>query len=281
MNIADQVSVEWTVQHFGQMLRSTIAKRYGRFILDLGEFSILISRVAAAVCSPTIAKGHYPFPMLLTAIVIVKSGPGTFLSLAVYDNYIFWSDWGRRAILRSNKYTGGETKILRSDIPHQPMGIIAVANDTNSCELSPCALLNGGCHDLCLLTPDGRVNCSCRGDRILLANNRCVTKNSSCNIYSEFECGNGECVDYLLTCDGTPHCKDKSDEKLLYCENRSCRSGFKPCYNRRCIPHNKLCDGANDCGDSSDELDCKDFSLCLPVHYMLLSSIATFFYGLT
>lgn len=42
-------------------------------------------------------------------------------------------------------------------------------------------------------------------------------KNSSCNIYSEFECGNGECIDYQLTCDGFPHCKDKSDEKLLYC----------------------------------------------------------------
>ena len=42
-------------------------------------------------------------------------------------------------------------------------------------------------------------------------------KNSSCNIYSEFECGNGECIDYQLTCDGIPHCKDKSDEKLLYC----------------------------------------------------------------
>ena len=41
----------------------------------------------------------------------------------------------RRAILRSSKYTGGDTKVLRSDIPHQPMGIIAVANDTNSCKL--------------------------------------------------------------------------------------------------------------------------------------------------
>ncbi|ELK04590.1 Low-density lipoprotein receptor-related protein 1B [Pteropus alecto] len=198
--------------------------------------------------------------------VIVKSGPGTFLSLAVYDNYIFWSDWGRRAILRSNKYTGGDTKVLRSDIPHQPMGIVAVANDTNSCELSPCALLNGGCHDLCLLTPNGRVNCSCRGDRILLDDNRCVTKNSSCNIYSEFECGNGECIDYQLSCDGIPHCKDKSDEKLLYCENRSCRRGFKPCYNRRCIPHGKLCDGENDCGDNSDELDCK-VSTCAAVEF--------------
>lgn len=36
-------------------------------------------------------------------------------------------------------------------------------------------------------------------------------------MYSEFECGNGECIDYQLTCDGIPHCKDKSDEKLLYC----------------------------------------------------------------
>ncbi|XP_031410181.1 low-density lipoprotein receptor-related protein 1B-like [Meleagris gallopavo] len=198
--------------------------------------------------------------LILQAHVIVKSGPGTFLSLAVYDDYIFWSDGVRRAILRSSKYTGGDTKVLRSDIPHQPMGIIAVANDTNSCELSPCAQMNGGCHDLCLLTPDGRVNCSCRGDRILIDDNRCVTKNSTCNAYSEFECGNGECIDYQLTCDGIAHCKDKSDEKLFYCENRGCRKGFKPCSNRRCISRNKVCDGMNDCGDNSDEFDCKDSS---------------------
>ncbi|KAM3855508.1 LOW QUALITY PROTEIN: low-density lipoprotein receptor-related protein 1B [Vipera latastei] len=189
--------------------------------------------------------------------VIVRSGPGTFLSLAVYDAWIFWTDWVRRAILRSNKYTGGDTKILRSDIPHQPMGIIAVANDTNSCELSPCAQMNGGCHDLCLLTPDGHVNCSCRGDRILTDDNRCVSKNMSCNFYSEFECGNGECIDYQLSCDGIAHCKDKSDEKLLYCENRNCRKGFKPCLNRRCISTNQICDGKNDCGDSSDERGCE------------------------
>lgn len=66
--------------------------------------------------------------------VIVKSGPGTFFGLAIYGDFIFWSDWARRAVLRSNKYTGGDTKILRADIPHQPMGIIAVASDTNNCE---------------------------------------------------------------------------------------------------------------------------------------------------
>lgn len=34
-------------------------------------------------------------------------------------------------------------------------------------ELSPCRVNNGGCQDLCLLTPKGHVNCSCRGERVL------------------------------------------------------------------------------------------------------------------
>lgn len=37
-------------------------------------------------------------------------------------------------MLRADKYTGGDMKVLRADIPQQPMGIVAVANDTNSCE---------------------------------------------------------------------------------------------------------------------------------------------------
>uniref|UniRef100_A0A8C1BL65 Low density lipoprotein receptor-related protein 1Bb n=1 Tax=Cyprinus carpio carpio TaxID=630221 RepID=A0A8C1BL65_CYPCA len=190
--------------------------------------------------------------------VILRSGPGTFFGLAIHGNYIFWSDWTRRAVLRTNKFTGGDTKVLRADIPHQPMGIIAVAKDTNNCELSPCRVLNGGCGDLCLLTPDGTVNCSCRGERILLDDNRCVSKTSSCNIHTEFECGNGECIDYQLTCDGTAHCKDKSDEKMQYCDNRSCRKGHRPCYNRRCVANNHFCDGIDDCGDNSDEAFCNN-----------------------
>ncbi|XP_015214111.2 low-density lipoprotein receptor-related protein 1B isoform X2 [Lepisosteus oculatus] len=190
--------------------------------------------------------------------VIVKSGPGTFFGLAIYGDFIFWSDWVRRAVLRSNKYTGGEMKVLRADIPHQPMGIVAVANDTKTCELSPCRVMNGGCEDLCILTPDGRVNCTCRGERVLLDGGRCVSKNSSCNIHMEFECGNGECIDYQLTCDGIAHCKDKSDEKLQYCDNRNCRKGFKKCYNQRCVANSQFCDGVDDCGDNSDEAYCNN-----------------------
>lgn len=45
-------------------------------------------------------------------------------------------------------------------------------------QLSPCRHMNGGCGDLCLLTPYGRVNCTCRGERVLLDDNRCVCKSS-------------------------------------------------------------------------------------------------------
>lgn len=37
-------------------------------------------------------------------------------------------------MLRAEKYTGADMKVLRADIPQQPMGIVAVANDTNSCK---------------------------------------------------------------------------------------------------------------------------------------------------
>ncbi|RXN19841.1 low-density lipo receptor-related 1B-like protein [Labeo rohita] len=192
--------------------------------------------------------------------VIVRSGPGTFFGLAIHGNYIFWSDWTRRAVLRTNKFTGGDTKVLRADIPHQPMGIIAVAKDTNNCELSPCRILNGGCGDLCLLTPDGTVNCSCRGERILLDDNRCVSKTSSCNIHTEFECGNGECIDYQLTCDGIAHCKDKSDEKMQYCDV-TCAASESSCQDGTCIPISSWCNQVIDCADASDEKNCSKAAL--------------------
>uniref|UniRef100_A0A3B5R0N3 Uncharacterized protein n=1 Tax=Xiphophorus maculatus TaxID=8083 RepID=A0A3B5R0N3_XIPMA len=64
--------------------------------------------------------------------VLLKNEPVHPFGLAVYGDYIFWTDWVRRAVLRGDKFTGGDMKVLRADIPQQPMGIIAVANDTNS-----------------------------------------------------------------------------------------------------------------------------------------------------
>ncbi|XP_037739600.1 prolow-density lipoprotein receptor-related protein 1 isoform X1 [Chelonia mydas] len=191
--------------------------------------------------------------------VILKSEPVHPFGLAVYGDYIFWTDWVRRAVQRANKYVGTDMKLLRVDIPQQPMGIVAVANDTNSCELSPCRMNNGGCQDLCLLTPKGHVNCSCRGERVLQEDFTCKALNSTCNVH-EFECGNGECIDYSRTCDGTAHCKDKSDEKQSYCSSRKCKKGFLHCMNGRCVANAYWCNGMDDCGDNSDEVPCNKTS---------------------
>ncbi|XP_062842266.1 low-density lipoprotein receptor-related protein 1 isoform X2 [Trichomycterus rosablanca] len=187
--------------------------------------------------------------------VVLKNEPVHPFGLAVYGDHIFWTDWVRRAVLRAGKYVGSDMKVLRADIPQQPMGIIAVANDTNSCTFSPCTVNNGGCGDLCLLSADGRVNCSCRGDRRLLEDNTCIALNTSCSM-SEFECANGDCIDYTLTCDATPHCRDKSDEKSTYCSNRVCMRGYKRCINGRCVRVGSWCDGRDDCKDNSDEAFC-------------------------
>ncbi|KAL2293805.1 hypothetical protein Nmel_018869, partial [Mimus melanotis] len=167
--------------------------------------------------------------------------------------------WVRRAVQRANKYVGTDMKLLRVDIPQQPMGIIAVANDTDSCELSPCRVNNGGCQDLCLLTPKGHVNCSCRGERVLQEDLTCKALNSTCNV-DEFECGNGDCIDFSRTCDGVVHCKDKSDEKQSYCSSRKCKKGYLHCMNGRCVASRYWCDGVDNCGDNSDEMPCNKTS---------------------
>lgn len=74
-----------------------------------------------------VTPGRFPLQVLL------KNEPVHPFGLAVYGDYIFWTDWVRRAVLRADKYTGGDMKVLRADIPQQPMGIVAVANDTNNC----------------------------------------------------------------------------------------------------------------------------------------------------
>uniref|UniRef100_A0A670IUS4 LDL receptor related protein 1 n=1 Tax=Podarcis muralis TaxID=64176 RepID=A0A670IUS4_PODMU len=192
--------------------------------------------------------------------VILKAEPVHPFGLAVYGDYIFWTDWVRRAVQRANKYVGSDMKHLRIDIPQQPMGIIAVANDTNSCELSLCRANNGGCQDLCLLSAKGEISCSCRGDKILQEDLTCKAPNSTCNVLNEFECGNGDCIDFSHTCDGVAHCKDKSDEKQSYCNNRKCKKGYLHCTNKRCVHSRDWCNGRDDCGDNSDEVPCNKTS---------------------
>lgn len=89
--------------------------------------------------------------------VLLKNEPVHPFGLSVYGDYIFWTDWVRRAVLRADKYTGGDMKVLRADIPQQPMGIIALANDTNSCKYQTQQSLNSRIYFIGLCQPRNSI----------------------------------------------------------------------------------------------------------------------------
>ena len=64
--------------------------------------------------------------------ILLKIIPSHPFDLALYGDYIFWTDWVLRGVVRANKYTGEEVVRLRKNVDWL-MGIVAVANDTNAC----------------------------------------------------------------------------------------------------------------------------------------------------
>lgn len=152
--------------------------------------------------------------------------------------------------------TGQNVVWLRRDVA-RPMGIVAIAKDTDDCYSNPCSVVNGGCHELCGLSASGVVQCSCvDGHRLAEDGKRCYTKPKACDTENTFRCTDGSCVPFNLTCDGVPHCSDQSDEEPGYCGHRTCPQGWFQCTNKRCIDNKNKCDRVDDCGDSSDEVNC-------------------------
>ncbi|XP_030747153.1 prolow-density lipoprotein receptor-related protein 1 [Sitophilus oryzae] len=189
-------------------------------------------------------------------VVLAKITPQHPFALAVYGDFIYWTDWISHAVIRADKYTGQYVVTLRRDVL-KPMGIVAVAEDSEDCFSNPCLINNGGCEEYCDLTVKGEVECSCRDGRIL-ENGRCnSTDSTKCTITEDsFRCSDGSCVLFHLTCDGISHCADGSDEEPGYCGYRTCPLGWVKCQNKKCISVSVACDGVDDCGDSSDEINC-------------------------
>ncbi|XP_050526634.1 modular serine protease-like isoform X9 [Daktulosphaira vitifoliae] len=70
-----------------------------------------------------------------------------------------------------------------------------------------------------------------------------------------YECSNGDCIDFIFTCDGKADCSDNSDETESLCSSRSksCPGFAFRCLYGACVSKSVLCDGNFDCIDKSDE----------------------------
>lgn len=193
----------------------------------------------------------------MQCVILAQLSPKHPFSMIVFEDYIIWTDWMLHGVLRANKYSGNDVTFLRQDV-EKPMGIIVVQDTIKNCTNNICANLNGGCEDICLPHGNG-VKCECVHGYLDTDGKRCLKrkKSSFCNSTTEFECGSGECIPYILTCDKISHCSDNSDELINFCGMRHCpEESFFQCRNFRCIYKNATCDGIIDCDDGFDEQNC-------------------------
>uniref|UniRef100_A0A914WZW9 Uncharacterized protein n=1 Tax=Plectus sambesii TaxID=2011161 RepID=A0A914WZW9_9BILA len=202
-------------------------------------------------------------------------------SLAVWSNWLYFSDPLANGVFRIDKNTGADFEVVAPDrrVP-SIIRVYASEQDLQTraqvCQeqSKPCATNNGGCAHLCHAVPVSavgettlRVQCSCNDTYELVQEpgkdylTQCVQKTGassslSCEPPYNFACGEGSCVPLSVTCDGRPHCPDASDEQEIYCQTRDCPEKYFLCSNRKCIESDRFCNGLDDCGDNSDEADC-------------------------
>lgn len=174
-------------------------------------------------------------------VVLAHSTPKHPFAITVYKNYLYFTDWVLRAVVRVNKYSGGDVTWLRKDIGRL-MGIVAVQNTSSDCETSPCSVLNGGCEDACFFV-NGKIKCECTSGRLAADGKRCISLIPPQCPSGQFKCKSKECIPFELTCDGINHCTGGDDENIDYCNVRLCPTNYFMCNNRRCIPMNHTCDG--------------------------------------
>jgi low-density lipoprotein receptor-related protein 1 (alpha-2-macroglobulin receptor) len=192
-------------------------------------------------------------------VVLSQSSPKHPFALTVFKQFIYWSDWTHRAIVRINKFSGNDPNFVATNIP-RPLGLFVAQSSMKNCTNAICSGILSGCEDVCL--PKGNsFECHCTQGILDLDGRRCVSRKveNSCDKSQEYQCKSGECVPFTLTCDTIPHCSDSSDESRIFCATRKCPfENFYQCHDSRCISKTEVCDGKSDCKSGEDEEKCKE-----------------------
>lgn len=188
-----------------------------------------------------------------TVIADPDAVPHVF-GMTIADDYLYWTDWTYRGILRANKLTGRNLTVL-AQTALLPYGIKAYHPSIQPQYESPCEKMN--CSQLCLLKDNGQSGkCACSDGFELGSDGK--TCNSACNS-NEILCGGSDskCVSKKYLCDAVAHCSDQADEQN--CPPRICLPGQFQCHdNKKCLAATNLCNSIQECEDNSDEKYCEN-----------------------
>ncbi|KAF4796728.1 hypothetical protein TURU_081715 [Turdus rufiventris] len=183
-------------------------------------------------------------------------------ALTLFEDFIYWTDWETKSINRAHKTTGANKTLLISTL-HRPMDIhIYHPYRQPDVPNHPCKTNNGGCSNLCLLSPGGGHKCACPTNFYLGSDGKTCVSNCTA---SQFVCKNDKCIPFWWKCDTEDDCGDRSDEPED-CPEFKCRPGQFQCSTGICTNPAFICDGDNDCQDNSDEANC-DIHVCLPSQF--------------